>query len=197
MSEGEKGLKRIEDLIEELGRIGKKIEIAIEHGSKPNVINRLNGDAKKLRDRIGEAAVAEARREIDCVEREADRIKNGEPPSDGRHPGNSGSMPVAPADGCCCCKGGGGGGGGGAGGRAATPVCVYVRGATKVWAWNRFTRAWDEFDAGAPLIKVELIPGGILALSARRAALFDCVLSRWLPEQPFSGSEPLVDGAAA
>jgi hypothetical protein len=72
-------------------------------------------------------------------------------------------------------------------------VCVYVRSEKAIWVWNRYDQAWEVQQFTAPLIKVKLIKGGILAVAPDGAAIYDCQLGRWLTRL-HPGGEPLTDG---
>ncbi|GAB4129353.1 MAG: hypothetical protein Kow00104_14860 [Rhodothalassiaceae bacterium] len=56
MSAGERGLKRLEELMKEQERIGKKLEFALEKGVAENQLGLLRGRLKRIGELIGHAA---------------------------------------------------------------------------------------------------------------------------------------------
>lgn len=212
MSRGKRGLMRVNALKDELERINKKIETALEHGQTENDLRVVVRRRDELVSLIGEAAKEEARREIEIAKREARRLKQGKKKPGGNHPGNpdddaddqddddgnGGNGNGGNGDGgehkkdccCCCCE---------AkekrpasGSSVPDATCVYVRTGTIVAAWNRGAQRWEEFDANSEVIKVSFITGGILAVGKDKAAIFDCKLGQWLAA--YDPADALVDG---
>lgn len=118
---------------------------------------------------------------------------------------------------CCCCCGdggagavaiagaiaialGGGGGGGGGGGaskkddkkKLPDASCIYVKGKTAIWGWNRYTGKWVKHDFGEPVISVKSGKSGFLALSKSGAIVFDCALGKFLA--PLDAGQDVADG---
>lgn len=212
MSAGERGLKRLEELMKEQERIGKKLEFALEKGVAENELGLLRGRLKRIGALIGDAAKEEARREAANLEKEARRVRDGKKRPGGNHPGNECDEPdekEGPANGnggdggdgdgdgggdkkcccCCCCKPAPAPA---SGSSVPDATCVYVRTETTVAAWNRAGQRWEVFDAMSEIVKVTFITGGILAIGKDKAAIFDCKLGQWL--KPYDPAADLVDG---
>jgi hypothetical protein len=210
MSSGKRGKKRLDELVEEVGRINKKLELAREMGLTEADLKIVLRRLGELNDLIGDAAKEEARREINCAKKEARRVRDGRKKPGGNHPGNDDDEPDDKDDDDDKKDGGGGSGDGGGGeGKScccckpeAKPAsgssvpdatCVYVQTDTTVAAWDRGQQRWEVFDAQSAIIKVTFITGGILAIGKDRAAIFDCKLGLWL--KPFDPAAPISDGA--
>ena len=197
-----RGLARLKELLEEIGRIRDKIDLAEKMGVDSAVVDgsSLSLDALRemlagLEKEVGRAAIADAREEIHRAEEEAGRIRDGKGPKNPAGPGDRDGDGGGDGNG----NGGGGNGGGGGGGGGGSsgvpdPVCVYVRSDASVWAWDRREQAWKRFTNGSEIVAVEFVKGGILAVAETGAALFDCGLGSWLTELA-STPEELVEGA--
>lgn len=216
MSRGKRGLMRVNALKDELERINKKIETALEHGQTENDLRVVVRRRDELISLIGEAAKEEARREIEIAKREARRLKQGKKKPGGNHPGNQDDDADDQDDDDDDDEGNGGNGNGGngdggghkkdcccccceakekkpaSGSSVPDATCVYVRTGTIVAAWNRGAQRWEEFDANSEVIKVSFITGGILAVGKDKAAIFDCKLGQWLAA--YDPADALVDG---
>lgn len=214
-----RGLARLKELLEEIGRIRDKIDLAEKMGVDSAVVDgsSLSLDALRemlaeLEKEVGRAAIADAREEIHRAEEEAGRIRDGkgpkEPAGPGGRDGNGRGEADGGGEGDGNGNGGGGngggggdgdggngdGGGGGGSGGVPDPVCVYVRSDASVWAWDRREQAWKRFTNGSEIVAVEFVKGGILAVAETGAALFDCGLGSWLTDLA-STPEELVEGA--
>lgn len=115
MSSGKRGLRRIQELQAELGRIRAKLEHARENGVPERDVEDLVEGLPHLDRTVGEAAVAEAKREADRLAAEAQRIHEGRKRAGGNHPGNQDDEPDDMAEDDDDSGDGNGGGDGGEG----------------------------------------------------------------------------------
>lgn len=197
------GFKRLQDLLEELKKIEKKREIAIEHGASDNDLRILDREMKRLLGRVGKAAEREAVREARDAQIEANRIRDGKPqkpkpcenspgnpnPPGGMPPGGGTPPPggTPPGGGTPPPGGGTPPAGGTPSGGGATPSsqlpnanCIYTHSENTVWAWSRPAQKWIPFKFDSTIKEVKFVTGGIFAIAEKGAVLFDCTLGSWL-----------------
>lgn len=201
--------QRIKDAEEEIKRIREKMKKAQKLGAGAAQINGLEADLKGMKRRMRDAVLAAARRERDELRKELNRIRRGLP-KPGAKNGPGGGKPVPPKTGG---KGSGPGSGGGAipagiqpgkavgetiktTEKAKDPLTIYVQSKDTVWAWSAHDAKWYAQKFSSDLVKVSLITGGILAISAHSAALWDTYLSRWLKVLDVP-ADALTDGEAS
>jgi hypothetical protein len=214
-------LKKFDDEMERIrDKLGRARELGAGAGQVAPVLNALEGLKQKLR----EAAVAAARRELEALKKQIEDFKKGRPPAPEQGPSPKQKDP--PPDDPNKKGGGGGGSGGGPGGggssgnggsgdgsggddsagdgkvlgakitdKAPEPARIYVQSEKTVWAWSRRDQTWVAQRFTAKIIEVKLITKGILAIAENGAAIFDTIFGEWLPELK-SGSEKLTNGDA-
>lgn len=142
--------------------------------------------------------MAEALREAEEAEEEADAVEKGKPvkpkgsgdpdpnPPDDPDP----EPPEAPP---------GGGGGGGKGGDSSKSkklpdaVIIYVRSENTVWAWNRYLQEWvpRHFKHG-PILEIKKLKGGLLVVAKFETAIWDANFGQWL--KPLYTEQELIGG---
>lgn len=118
-----RGLARLKELLEEIGRIRDKIDLAEKMGVDSAVVDgsSLSLDALRemlagLEKEVGRAAIADAREEIHRAEEEAGRIRDGKGPKNPAGPGDRDGDGGGDGDGNGNADGNGNGNGGGNGG---------------------------------------------------------------------------------
>lgn len=213
-------LKKFDEEMERIrDKLGRARELGAGAGQVAPVLNGLEGLKQKLR----EAAVAAARRELEALKKQIEDFKKGRlsPPEQGPSPKQKDPPPDDPnkKNGGGGTSGGGGGGGSGSGGsagggsggddssgegkglgskitdKAPEPARIYVQSEKTVWAWSRRDQTWVAQRFTAKIIEVKLITKGILVIAENGAAIFDTIFGEWLPELK-SGGEKLTKGDA-